>query len=466
MGRQQAVLLTLVLYNAALILIGLWAARWTRDRDDFFIGGRGLGAWVAGISSSASASSAWTLLGVSGAAFAWGLPALWLFPATVGGVLINWYVVAPRLMHIARDSGAITLTEVIAGPADAPEYRSIMRLASLIILFSFVFYIAAQFQGAGNAFASSFGIDMRLSILIGGAIILAYTLLGGFWAVSVTDTLQGLLMAGAALFLPLLALLIGGGWGALTTELAAVSTPAEMSLSGEFAGVLGLFFILGTLGVSLGYPGQPHVLNRFMALNSDLSLRRARVIAVVWAVIVFAGMLLLGLCARVFFASIDDPEQVFFEVANRLLSPVVAGVMIAAVLSAVMSTADSQLLVAASSVSHDLSLGGDSKRSLQRPRLVVVAVTLVALGVAVFLPQAIFSRVLFAWHAVGSSFGPLVLLRVWGYRIRSKAIFAALAAGFGLTVVLQLLPDTPGDIAERLVPFATASTIAFLGRER
>jgi Na+/proline symporter len=306
---------------------------------------------------------------------------------------------------------------------------------------------------------------MTLSIGIGGLIVLAYTLLGGFWAVSVTDTMQGLLMAGAAFFLPLVALLAVGGWTALITELAVVSTPGQMSLTGDFVGVLGLFFVLGTMGIGLGYPGQPHVLNRFMALNGERSLRRARLIAVVWAVVVFAGMLLLGLCARVLFADIADPEQAFFEVANRLLPPVLGGAMIAAVLSAVMSTADSQLLVAASAVSHDLALHGESTQdSLQRPRWVVVAVTLVALGIAVFLPQTIFSRVVFAWNAIGSAFGPLVLLRISGYEIRSRAILWSLMAGFGLTVLLHFLPDTPGDIAERILPWAIAAVIAFRGR--
>src|SRR5688500_3488447 len=187
MSRGQAVLITLIAYNAALVAMGLWAVHKTRDESDFFLGGRQLGAWVAGISASASSSSAWTLLGVSGAAYAWGLSALWLFPATVGGFLINWFWVAPRLMRLSRERGSLTLTEFIAGHSADPFFPATIRFCSAAILFAFMFYIASQFQAAGLAFASSFGLSSTVSIVLGAAIILLYTFLGGFWAVSVTD---------------------------------------------------------------------------------------------------------------------------------------------------------------------------------------------------------------------------------------------------------------------------------------
>ncbi|MCH8303335.1 MAG: hypothetical protein IH912_11335, partial [Proteobacteria bacterium] len=204
MDNTGAVLVTLVIYNAILIGVGLWARRRNENVEDFFLAGRGLGPWVAAISASASSSSAWTLLGVSGAAYAWGLPALWLFPATVGGFVLNWAWVAPRLQRLAKEEGAVTLSEVIA-PANIGEMRQlILRAAALIIVFCFSFYIASQFEAAGKAFESVFGLSKQTSILVGAGIVLAYTMLGGFWAVSVTDTLQGLLMVVAAIVLPAL----------------------------------------------------------------------------------------------------------------------------------------------------------------------------------------------------------------------------------------------------------------------
>jgi sodium/proline symporter len=468
-SRTYAIFLTLVVYNAAVVAIGLWASRRTRDDSDFFLGGRRLGSWVAAISASASSSSAWTLLGVSGAAYSWGLSALWLFPATVSGFLINWLWVAPRLMRMSRATGALTLTDFIAGDRDDPLRDSIVRVCSVAILFAFLFYIASQFQAAGNAFAASFGVSTTTSIAIGVGVILLYTLLGGFWAVSVTDTLQGLLMAVAALFLPAVALVHVGGFGELLHGLRNVAGPDGVTVTRGYTGVLGLAFVLGTMGIGLGYPGQPHVVNRFMALRDSAALRQARVIAIAWAVVIYAGMLLLGLSARVLWGAVPDGEQVFFHAANSMLPPILAGVMVAAILSAIMSTADSQLLVAASSVSVDLQdmrrlPESAGHRGLVHSRFVVLGVSLIAMILAIAAPATIFARVLFAWHALGSAFGPVLILRLGGHQISGKAVLMSIIAGFTLTVVFYLLPDQPGDWLERLAPLVIAFAIAWSGR--
>lgn len=468
MSRGQAILFTLVAYNAALVAMGLWASRRTRDEGDFFLGGRKLGAWVAGLSASASSSSAWTLLGVSGAAYAWGLSALWLFPATLSGFLINWIWVAPRLMRLSRERGSLTLTEFIAGDSTHPLYPVTIRFCSAAVLVAFMFYIASQFQGAGHAFASAFGLSSTLSIALGATIILLYTLLGGFWAVSVTDMLQGGLMAVAAIILPVAALVHLGGFAELGEGLQLAAGESGASLTREYRGVLGLAFVAGTMGIGLGYPGQPHVVNRFMALRDTRALAQGRAIAVTWAVIIYSGMLLTGLCARALWTELPDGEQVIFHAANATLPPVVAGLMIAAVLSAIMSTADSQLLVAASSVSWDL------RRAARRPvsevgglgtsRVVVVVLSILAMALAILAPAAIFSRVLFAWHALGSAFGPVLVLRLAGYRLDARGVLASIVAGFGLTVVFYLVPDTPGDWMERLVPLMVAFAVAWVSR--
>jgi sodium/proline symporter len=455
MTRAEAILYTLVAYKLVLVAIGLWATRRTLDTSDFFLGGRRLGAWVAAVSASASSSSAWTLVAVSGMAYLWGWPALWLFPATLSGFMINWLWVAPRLMRASRDNGAITLTQFLAGPdPDRGWPRRVVVLASGVVLFSFSFYIAAQFQAAGNAFASAFDLQMRTAVLIGAGVVLLYTLLGGFWAVSVTDTLQGLVMALTALVLPFAAVAAAGGPGAVLDALAA----QEAAIGGPpTAGIAAVGFVLGTLGIGLGYPGQPHVVNRFMALRDPRALRDAKVIALSWAVIIYAGMLTVGLAARALYGGLLADEQVLFEVTNRLFAPVVAGIMIAAVLSAIMSTADSQLLVAASSVSHDLPRGG--RGSLAVSRLVVALISLFAVVLAVELPQAIFVRVLFAWTALGSAFGPPLLVRLAGFEIPPARVFAAMATGFLGTVCFYWLPGTPGDWMERLVPFFASLAI-------
>ena len=459
MSGTTAILLTLVLYNASLIGVGLWAKGRNRDVADFYLAGRGLGPWIAAISASASSSSAWTLLGVSGVAYAWGLPALWLFPAMIGGFLLNWAWVAPRLQKLARDEDAVTLSAVVVPAGLGDSRRVILRTAAAIIVFCFVFYIAAQFEAAAKGFESTFALSKQTSILIGAGIVLAYTLLGGFWAVSVTDCVQGLLMVIAAIVLPVVAVIAVGGLDSLVVGL--IATKSAGSPTEPLSGVMGVFFVLGILGIGLGYPGQPHVVNRFMALRDEKSIKQGRVIAIAWAAIVYGGMLTLGLSARVLSADLVDSEQVMFKMAADLLPPVVAGVMLAAVLSAIMSTADSQLLVAASAVSYDWNLAdGNPDRGLGTARATVVVVLVLATILALVWRADIFSRALFAWTALGAAFGPILIVRLTGRSVSAQGTLAAMLSGFGLIVLISWLPDTPGDFAERVVPFFIALAVA------
>jgi sodium/proline symporter len=461
LDRTTSVLITLVFYNLILVGVGLWARGRNKNVADFFLAGRGLGPWVAAISASASSSSAWTLLGVSGAAYAWGIPALWLFPATVGGFLLNWVWVAPRLKRLAQSENAVTLSEVVAPAGIGPQRKLILRIAAAIIVFCFTFYIASQFEAAGKAFESVFSISKQTSIIIGAAIVLLYTLLGGFWAVSVTDSIQGVLMVVASIVLPAVALSAVGGFGDLANGLAAIG---DVGSPMGTSAIVTVFFVIGLFGIGVGYPGQPHVVNRFMALKDDNALRQGRVIALAWAAIVYAGMLLLGLSARVLFVDLGDSEQVLFHTATELLPAVISGVMLAAVLSAIMSTADSQLLVAASAISYDWNLAdGNRGGGLAGTRTTIVAVLILATTLALVWRADIFSRVLFAWSAAGSAFGPILIMRLVGRTVSSTATLAAMVTGFGLTVLISFFPNTPGDVAERLLPFFIAIIIARMG---
>ena len=211
MDKATIVLITLVGYKTLLVLIGFWARSRTQSEEDFFLGGRGLGPVVAAISYSSSASSAWTLLGLSGAAYVLGVSVLWIASGSIIGMLVAWFWIARRLMRFSRKHDHLTLTDFLAHDSTGTARQFIVISASVIIIFSFVFYVAAQFQGAGNTFATTFDLSIEQSIVIGALIIMIYTLLGGFWAVSVTDTLQGLLMAFTAVLLPVVALIEVGG---------------------------------------------------------------------------------------------------------------------------------------------------------------------------------------------------------------------------------------------------------------
>ncbi|MHC5066536.1 MAG: sodium:solute symporter family transporter, partial [Planctomycetota bacterium] len=255
---EIAVLITLIAYKVVLLGIGYISSLRTHSEADFFLAGRALGPLVAAISASASSSSVWTLLGVSGFAYKFGLSALWLFPSCVGGFLINWFLIGPRLrVHSAR-TGAITLTDVIAGEGERPGNRAIRWVVTIIILLCLMTYVASQFEGAGKTFAETFDMSKTWSILLGSTIVVIYTLLGGFWAVSLTDTLQGLLMAATAAVLPVFALIELGGFGELWQGIQAVEVPGYTSLIGDRASLAaGIGFVLGLFGIGMGYPGQP-----------------------------------------------------------------------------------------------------------------------------------------------------------------------------------------------------------------
>jgi len=467
MEKTTVVAITLITYKLILIGIGFWASSRNKNEEDFFLGGRGLGPVVAAISYSSSASSAWTLLGLSGAAYVMGLSVLWVAGGSCLGMLVAWFWVGPRLMSYSRGKQQITVTDFLADDSTGNARRAIVWTASGIIIFSFTFYVAAQFQGAGNTFSSSFGLSMTNSIFLGALIITIYTLLGGFWAVSVTDTVQGTLMGLTALLLPIVALSEAGGWSGFVQALQAVSTPAQLSLTADNAGLMAIGVIVGGLSIGLGTFGQPHMLVRFMALRDEKSLKQARIITIGWYGVVFGGMVLLGLIGHVLYPGIDNPENIFFTLTDSLFTPVLGAILLAAVLSAIMSTADSQLLVAASAIAHDLGLGKKhAQRSLLVSRLTIVGLVIFSVLVALYLPEKIFSRVLFAWVALGAAFGPTLFMRLAGVQLKPVGVLLSILTGFSLAVVFYLMPNTTGDILERLAPFCAAFAVLLVFRQR
>lgn len=453
---------TLVVYKLAMVAIGLLANRLSRDDGDYFLGGRRLGPVVAALSASASSSSVWTLIGVSGFAYGFGLAAIWLVPACVGGFALNWYVLGPALRRVAAERGAITVTDLLAGPRGGARRRAIVVVASVIVLLSLLTYVAAQFQGAAKTFAETFDMSFAPALLIGAGIVIFYTLLGGFWAVSLTDTVQGGMMAMAAVLLPIVAL-EQAGVGAVGASLIGEQGFGAAATKGlPLAGALG--FVLGLLGIGLGYPGQPHVVNRFMALRDEAALSSGRRIAMSWALVIYVGMIVLGWSMRVLAPNLVSREDAFVHGTEVLLPPVLAGVMIAALISAIMSTADSQLLVAASTISHDLlEQRGDARAQLRRSRWTVLAISLGAVLVALGVDETIFSSVLFAWTAMGAAFGPVLLVTVLRRRPAAGYVLAAMICGFVLSVAAHLWPVTKGGAWERVVPFVVAWVLARAG---
>ena len=463
MDKTYIIAATLIIYKLILVTIG-WAARKrTKSISEFFLGDKKIGPLITAISYSASNSSAWTLLGVSGIAYKFGLSTLWLVLGVIIGMFFNWLIVAPKIFRMTRPKNIITIPQLLVNDFKEKEKKPILLLSSLIIIFSFTFYIASQFQGAGNAFQNSFNWNIIESITLSAIVIFAYTYMGGYLAVSITDTIQGFLMGFTALTMPLVALIEFGGPEVLLDSIINNSTEFTSLTLGN-TGLMAMGLIFGQLGIALGYFGQPHLLSRFMAAKDEASLKRARQYTLIWFVIVFIGMWLLGLIGHFMITDLNNNENIFFKMSESLFSPIVQGLLMAAVISAIMSTADSQILVCASSISLDVGLKL-SEDPLKQSRLVTGVVIFLSAVIAIFLPEKIFSRVLFAWTAMGSAFGPAIIARLLKWRIHPKNLFITIAAGFLLAVIFFYLPNSIGDWMERVLPFSIGMVLIYLFKE-
>jgi sodium/proline symporter len=467
MTKEFVILITLIVYITVLIALGYFGSQKTHNNTDFFIGGRTLGPFVASMSYVASSASAWVMLGLSGLGYAIGLSALWVVPGLIFGHGFSWIWVAPRLQKIAHEKKLVTVTDVLILEGTESTKKKIRIFTAMIIIFCFMFYVAAQLQAAGGTFAVTFDMSLTNSIMLGGLIIMTYTMLGGFWAVSLTDTLQGTLMMVASLLLPTLALIEVGGLSNFWQNYNEVATDFQLSWAAENTGVMLLGFVIGSMSIGLGAVGQPHLLTRFMSMKSTEKIRMAQVIAIGCFAISMTGMIILGMCGKIMVVEIANTENIFFTLTDSLLPAVFGGIMVAAVLSAVLSTADSQLLVSASSIAYDLmGESAEGKSRLYISRIVIVCLCVFAVIISIFLPSDIFSRVLFAWNALGASIGPVIVMRLSGVKLRAKLIMPTMAVGFFLTIYFFLQANGPGDLYERTIPFVTCLVILFLTRKK
>ncbi len=474
-GALATVATVMVIYLGVLLFIGWRAARRTHGGEDFHLAGRSLGAWAAGISSTASSESGWVTLGAVGMTFTYGVSGLWYAPGCLLGYLVNLYVVAPRLREMSATQGSVTLTDVLTRRWGDP--RNVLRTtATAIILVCMMGYVAAQMTAAGKAFSSSLGLEGKggyeLGVVIGAVVIIIVTSLGGFRAVAWTDLFQGLLVAAALIGLPLYAIARLGGFAALVQGLGTID-PHLLSAAGDRTGPVLWGFVIGQLGIGLGYPGMPHVITRYMATRDDRQVQRLQLIAMMWGVAVFYGAGLVGLAGRVMLPELVDGEQALMALALRLVHPVIAGLLLAAVISAILSTVSSQLLVAASAVSYDVveeSLGKarDDRRSLILGRWTVAVVGFIGIAVALTEVRLVYWFVLFAWSGLGAAFAPLILLALGRRGVNRHGALAAMLTGVGVTVAWKLGRDaaTNPEVFAQVwwVTLVAAAAILVVGR--
>lgn len=473
MSSQTVVLITLVFYKIVLLGIGFWASKRVVSESDFFIAGKGagggLGPWVAGLSYAASTSSAWVLLGYTGFVFSVGFKALWLIPGIFGGYVITWLVMGPRLNAETAERGHITIVDFLITDVSKEWRGRIAALAAVLIIFCFVFYVAAQFQAAGNAFSSTFGLGLAESVILGAVIIVAYCLMGGFWAASITDTLQALVMVGACILVPIVTIAAAGGIGPIMETLHANEAPTYFQMSGGAIGIAAIGGALGLLGTGLGAAGQPQLLNRIMAVKDRNARLLGAAITIGWGTLIYIGVTLLALAARALLP--DTPsEQIFFATAEAYLPPILAGIVLAAILSAVMSTVDSLLLAAASAVSHDLGAARllparfQKGRELLAGRLAMIVVAVLSVILTLTMPDKIFDRVLFSWVALGAAFGPTALARCFGWRVKGLNVFLAILSGFAIAVIASGTAGPIAGICEKWLSWIVGFAVLFVGK--
>jgi sodium/proline symporter len=463
-------LIAFLVYLAALIAFGVVAYRRTKTFDDYYLAGRKLNPYVAALSAEASSESGWLLLGLPGQAFSQGIGAVWVALGCVCGTFFNWTAVAKPLRKLTGFFRAITIPDYLE--SRFKDTSHVLRIISALLIAVFMTaYVAAQFVASGKALSVTFGFDYASAVLIGAAVILFYTMMGGFFAVAWTDALQALMMIFGLVVIPIVGTFKLGGPAALWSKLAEVTAADSgfLSLRVGKEGIALVTFLVGMIGIGLGYPGQPHVLVRFMAIKKPSLVRRGALLGIIWAVIALYGAVFIGLVGRaILTGDPGDPERVMPMLAMQLLPGWLAGVMIAAAMAAMMSTADSQLLVASSSFVQDFYHKAFGRTPKPRTlvilsRLVTLLVGVVAMIIALRQDPnnpvgVVFWLVLYAWGGLASSFGPLLVLSLYWKRVTRAGAIAGMISG-SATVVIWKNVSVLSDFVYELVPGFIVSTL-------
>lgn len=444
-------LIAILLYFAAMLAIGFYASRKNNDLDDYMLAGRNLPPFVAALSAGASDMSGWLLLGLPGAVYAFGLVEAWIAVGLTVGAWLNWKFIAPRLRaytEVSRNS--ITIPSFLENRFRDRSHM-LRIVAGAIVLVYFTFYVSSGMVAGGKFFESSFGSTYLAGMLLVAGVTLVYTLFGGFLGASLTDVVQGLLMFAALMAVPIVAIINIGGWGEMvdsirTADAALGEGTNRLSFVANATGV----GVISALAWGLGYFGQPHIIVRFMALRSAKDAVVGRRIGITWMALCAFGAVMTALVGIAYFQAhpdltIDDPETVFLLLSQILFHPFVAGLVLAAVLAAVMSTISSQLIVCSSALVEDLyKLFGrkaSARTELWLGRGGVIVVAVVAILIALDPEASVLDLVAFAWAGFGASFGPIVILALFWKGFNNWGALSSLVVGAVIVFWWGNMPD-------------------------
>lgn len=442
------IMISIVVYLVAMLAIGIVCSKRNNTVDDFYLGGRKLGPVVTAMSAEASDMSSWLLMGLPGVAYLTGVAdAGWTAIGLAVGTYFNWLIVARRLRNYSAHIGAITIPDFFTNRYKEQKHI-LTAMAALIIIIFFVPYTASGFAACGKLFATIFGVDYHVAMIISAIVIVGYTATGGFTAASTTDLVQSIIMSIALIVVLIFGVNQAGGMEAVIDNASKI--PGYISMTETFnpetgqSSVYSALTIASTFAWGLGYFGMPHILLRFMAIESDKKIKTSRRIATVWVVIsmgvaVFIGVVGSGMVDNNTMGALADKETIIVEIANLLsqhgiLPALIAGVILAGILASTMSTADSQLLAASSGVSENI-LGGlfgiklSSKSKMIVARLTLIVISVIGVILAWNENSSVFKIVSFAWAGFGASFGPVMLLALFWKRSNKYGAIAGMIAG-------------------------------------
>ena len=461
MSFDAPLLVTFVAYLILILFLGIKAYRRTHSLDDYILGGRKLGAVVTALSVGASDMSGWLLLGLPGAIYLSGLSEIWIGIGLVLGAYCNWLFVSKRLrIYSQHANNSLTLPDYFENRFN--DTTRVLRLVSaFVILLFFTFYTASGLVGGAILFENSFGLQYSTALISGGLIIVGYTFIGGFLAVAWTDAAQAVLMFFALLVAPTVVILNSGGTDVVWQQMQAVNPQST-----ELFSNMTLIGFLSLIAWGLGYFGQPHILARFMAVENPQKLVAARRIAMVWMILVLFGSVATGLAGIAYFADnpLENPETVFITLSQQLFNPWVAGIITAAILSAIMSTVDSQLLVSSSVISEDfyrvfVRPQASEKELLMVSRGAVIAIALLAMVIASDRESRVLDLVSYAWAGFGAAFGPVIVFSLFWRKMTAASAIAGMIVGAVTVVVWSNLKGGLFDLYEIVPGFALASLV-------
>lgn len=448
------IILSFVVYMAGMLLIGITSAKKNKNADDYFLGGRNLGGWVAALSAQASDMSGWLLMGLPGCIYAFGANQAWIAIGLFLGTVFNWLLVSGRLRRYTIKAGnAMTIPEYLSNRFH--DNKNILKtISAIVIVVFFLVYTASAFAAGGKLFSSVMKIDYHVALTIGAIVILAYTFLGGFIAVCNTDFVQGTLMLIGILTVPIVAVMLMGTGHIIPNLIDSgltVDAKDFLNIFSENGKPISPISIASQLAWGLGYCGMPHILVRFMAVRDDKELAKSRKIAIVWVLLSLAVACIIGVIGRAYLyptvlgTEHSEYENVFIEMIKKVFLvdtnlPLIGGLLLCGVLAAIMSTADSQLLVSSSSVANDLIAGVFFKKMSEKSIMIASRITVFVIAVIAYIiawnpDSSIMALVSDAWAGLGSAFGPTIFMSLYWKRINMPGAAAGMISG-GLTVII------------------------------